>query len=414
MNRKVILLAAGLTALTLSGCGVKYAYELTSPDEVTVKAEAEETVNLNIRYSDEKYTDYLKNCGAEYEKNHKNVEITLELVASENYIQGISDDTIRGGKNVDLYIAQNNDLGTLYLAGLAAKNTAHEYHNSHYCQTALDACSYKGNLVAYPLGYETSFLVYNTDFLSDEDVKTFASMENYSTEIDLSSEEAAGIESIFRCNISQMFGNYGFIGAGMTLGGVCGDDPTDFNINNKQTVKSAEDYLSLIDYFSLKSDVTYEDCVKQFTSGRILATIVRLDAMSDIDAGDVNYSIAGFPDYDNKSKTAPLSITSAIVVNPYSANQSEAVEFAKYITYERADKFYEETGMLSTKRNAYCANPELTKVYDSYDKSVSKNKLLYGEQVYPLIEIALHNIVAGEDIKTELQKIDDYMKIQLQ
>lgn len=412
MNRKVILLAAGLTALTLSGCGVKYAYELTSPEETTVKEE--ETVSLNIRYSDEKYTDYLKNCGEAYEKIHKNVEITLELVASENYIQGISDDTIRGGKSVDVYIAQNSELGTLYLAGLAAKNTAHEYDNSHYCQTALEACSYKGNLVAYPLGYETSFLIYNTDFLSEENVSTFADMEDYSTEIDLSSEEAAGIESIFRCDISRMFGNYGFIGAGMTLGGVNGDDPSDFNVNNKQTVKSAEDYRSLIDYFSLKSDVSYEDCVKQFTSGRILATIVGLDAIADIDAGDVNYSIAGFPDYDKKSKTAPLSITTALVVNPYSLNQAEAADFAEYVTYERADKFYEETGMLSTKRNAYCANPELSKVYDSYDKSVSKNKLLYGEQAYPLIEIALHNIAAGEDIEKELQKIDDYMKKQLQ
>ncbi|MCM1307497.1 MAG: extracellular solute-binding protein [Butyrivibrio sp.] len=412
MNKKLTLLAAGLTALTLSGCGVKYAYELTSPEETTVKAE--ETVSLSIRYFDEKYTEYLRNCGEAYEKTHKNVEINLELAAPENYVQGISDDTVLKGAGIDLYMASNSDLGTLYLAGLAAKNTANEYNNSHYCQTALDACSYKGSLVAYPLGYETSFLVYNTDFLTEENVKTFANMENYSTEIDLSSEEAAGIESIFRCNISQMFGNYGFIGAGMTLGGVCGDDPSDFEVNNSLTVKAAEDYLSLIDYFSLKSDVSYEDCVEQFTSGRILATVVRLDAVADIEAGGVNYGIAGFPDYDGKSKTAPLSITTALVVNPYSLNQELAADFARYATYERADKFYEETGTLSTKRNAYCSDSELEKVYDSYDKSVSKNKLLYGEQVYPLIEIALHNIVAGEDIKAELQKIDDYMKTQLQ
>lgn len=412
MNKKVILLAAGLTALTLSSCGVKYAYELTSPEETTVKEE--EAVSLNVRYSDERFTDYLKNCEEAYEKTHKNVDVTLELVPSENYIQGISDDTVKGGKNVDLYIAQNNDLGTLYLAGLAAKNTGHEYTNNYYCQTALDACSYKGSLVAYPLGYETSFLVYNTDFLSEENVNTFADIQNYSTEIDFSSEEAAGIESIFRCDIRRMFGNYGFIGSGMSLGGVCGDDPSDFNVNNKQTVKSAEDYLALIDYFSLKSGVSYEDCVEQFTSGRILATIVGLDAVDDIDAGDVNYKIAGFPDYDGKSKTAPLSITTALVVNPYSINQTAAADFAKYATYECADKFYGDTGMLSTKRNAYCANPELENVYDSYDKSVSKNKLLYGEQVYPLIEIAIHNIAAGEDIEKELQKIDDYMKKQLQ
>lgn len=412
MNKKAILLAAGLTALTLNGCGVKYAYELTSPEETVT--EREEEISLNIRYSDERYTDFLKACGQQYEKTNKNVDVTLEFVSSEDYIKGISDDTVRNGQNVDLYIAQNSDLGTLYLAGLAAKNTAYEYNNAYYCQTAIDACSYKENLVAYPLGYETSFLVYNTDFLSGENVDTFADMQDYSTELDFSSEDAAGVESIFRCNISRMFYNYGFLGAGMTLGGQCGDNPDDFTVNAKKTVKSAQQYLSLIDYFSLKSDASYEDCVSQFASGRILATIVSLDAIAEIEASGVNYKIAEFPDYDDKNKTAPLSITTAVVVNPYSVNQAAAADLAKYLTYDCADKFYGHTGMLSARRNAYCNTEQLDRVYDSYDKSVPKNKLLYGEQVYPMIEIALHNIAAGEEIEAELQKIDDYMKIQLQ
>jgi hypothetical protein len=33
--------------------------------------------------------------------------------------------------------------------------------------------------------------------------------------------------------------------------------------------------------------------------------------------------------------------------------------------------------------------------------------------VYPLIEIALHNIIAGEDVEDELQSVDAYMKKQL-
>ena len=55
----------------------------------------------------------------------------------------------------------------------------------------------------------------------------------------------------------------------------------------------------------------------------------------------------------------------------------------------------------------------LSQIYDSYAKSAPKNKLVYGEQVYPLLEIALHNIVNGDDIKEQLTSVDDYMKKQL-
>ncbi len=412
MNKGFVFLAAGLTALTLCGCGVEYAYNMTSPEE-TEETKREE-VRLNVRYSDDRYTDYLEYCGETYGKLHSNVKVEFELVSPENYINGISDDTIRNSKNIDVYMAQNSDLGTLYLAGLAAKNTGYRYANSAYCQTALDACSYKDSLVAYPLGYETSFLVYNTDFLGEDNVSTFADIETYSTEIDFSSEDAAGIEIVFRCDISRMFGNYGFLGSDMILGGDCGDDPGKFSVNNKQTVKAAENYLSLIHYFSLSADVSYEECVEQFTSGKILATVVDLGAMEKIKESGINYGIAEFPDYDEKGKTAPLSMTSAMVVSPYSANQTQAAAFAEFATFDCADKFYEYTGLLSAKRDAYCSVPGLSGAYASYDKSVPKNKLLYGEQVYPLIEIALHNIAAGEDIESELQKIDDYMKIQLQ
>ena len=58
------------------------------------------------------------------------------------------------------------------------------------------------------------------------------------------------------------------------------------------------------------------------------------------------------------------------------------------------------------------ANKEYAGIYESYMKSDNKNKYQYGDQVYPLIEIALHNIIAGEDIEDELQSVDAYMKKQ--
>ena len=70
------------------------------------------------------------------------------------------------------------------------------------------------------------------------------------------------------------------------------------------------------------------------------------------------------------------------------------------------------TGYMSTNKNIY-KDGKYEGVYKSLLKSSSKNKLNYGEQVYPLIEIAMHNIAAGEDVEAELKYIDEYMKKQL-
>lgn len=415
MKKVFMAAASGLMALTLGGCGVKYAYELTSPDETTAtEEETEAAISLNIRYCDDRYTDYLNDCIKRYTKSYDNVDVSIELVSSENYIKEINSDAVQKGRNIDLYIASNSDLGTAYLAGLAAKNTSDGYTDEAYSQAALNACSYKDYLVGYPLAYETSFLVYNADFMAEKDVETFAKIETFATSIDFSSDEVKGIQSIFRCDLGQSFGNYGFVGYGMDIGGGCGDDAGVFNVNNEKTVKLAQQYLSLIQYFNLESDMTYDKCVKQFTSGKILATIVGLDAIGEIEESEINYKIAAFPDYNAKDKAAPLSITSVLVVNPYSPNQAAAAQLAEFISFDCADSLYGYAGMLSAKKGVKYDNSKLESIYDSYDKSVPKNKLLYGEQVYPLIEIALHNIVAGADIGEELQKIDDYMKTQLQ
>ena len=76
-------------------------------------------------------------------------------------------------------------------------------------------------------------------------------------------------------------------------------------------------------------------------------------------------------------------------------------------------------------------NSRINNIYNSYEKASNKNKLQYGEQIYPLIEIVLHNIVAenaindtsgtGETddadfssfIMNEFKKVEEYMNNQL-
>ena len=414
MKRTAAMFFALILAMMLTSCQVEYADEMTTPAlEDTTEAETQDSI-LRVRYSDDVYSEYLEYCKEEYERTHQGVEVLLELVPSSDYIKNIQDDSVSGENVPDVYMAGNGDLSVLYLAGLAMKNSSDEFTEQNYCGAALDACSCKDSLVAYPLSFRTSVLIYNSDYLSENDVKTFEGIRTYSSNAEFNSGESGAVEKIFGCDLNKIFGNYGFIGSGIDLGGRNGDDKNLLSICNDRTLQAAQEYLSLVDYFHLNMDTSYDDCLQKFSTGAMLATIIYTDDIAGAKDWQVNYKLAPVPDYNEDVKVTPLSVTKAMVVNPYSLKQKEAVEFAEFTTAGNADKLYEYTQVMSAKKAVEYSDPEFDNVYKAYERSVPQNKLLYGEQAYPRIEIALHNIVAGSDMCEELKSVDDYMKTQME
>lgn len=414
MKKTALLVPVMALALTLTACQVEYADELTTPAEGDItEAKIQDSI-LRVRYCDESYSDYLEYCKKQYESTHQGVKVELELAAKSDYVRKIQEDSIAGEAVPDVYMAGNSELSVFYLAGLALKNNSEVFSEQNYSKAALDACSCKDSLVAYPLSFRTSVLVYNSDYLSENDVRTFEDIKTFSSNAEFNSEESGAVEKIFGCDLNSIFGNYGFIGDGIDLGGENGDDKESLSICNDNTLEAAQEYLSLVDYFHLDMDTSYEECLQKFSEGAMLATIVYTDDVASMADWQVNYKIAAVPDYNDKVKVTPLSVTKAMVVNPYSLKQKEAAEFAEFATAGNADSLYGYTMTMSARKGVSYSNAELNNVYGSYDKSVPQNKLLFGEQAYPRIEIALHNIVAGNDMGEELRNVDEYMKTQME
>lgn len=399
-----------------SGCRIKYETGNGETDE-TVDKPTEELASkgdgeiLRVRYSNESYTPYLELCKTEFEKKNQGVSVVLDCVSPENYIVNINNDSTT--ENVpDVYLVNNSDLSTAYLAGLASKITDEEFVNRVYDKIALDACSYNGSLVAYPLSYRTTYLVYNSLYVENDEDFTFEKIKTYSEEKELTKDQMAVVEKIFNCNLTDLFMNYGYIGGYVNIGGVYGSDSGEFTVCNDNSVSATGKYLELVDYFSIDKAQAYEDVVKKAVGGNSIFSIVSTDSFAELNASEQEFRFKEFPDFDDGLVTSPLSITTAIAVNPYSKSASLGEAFAEFVAETMSDKLNEATGMFPTDKNALI-NKEYAGIYNSYLKSTSKNKLQYGEQVYPLIEIALHNILNGEDIKTELQSVDAYMKKQL-
>ena len=412
MKRVGVLLLAGIILITASGCKIQYSEEVTSEGETSVK----ENINavIDVRYTNEKFKTYFEYCEKAFEKSNPDVDIRLVYAKEDSqYLQNIIEGSYSEETTVDVYMASDSSLGMAYLAGIAAKNPYDVFSEENYCRTAINACSYGENLIAYPLSYDTSFFVYREGFLTAEDMRTFENLKLFGENADYSSEELMTIESIFRCDLNDIFINYGFIGAGIDLGGDSGSDPAVIDILTGKTTKSVYDYISIIDYFSINTEEKYDDIINKFIEGKYLSTIASTYDLDTILESDAECEMGAFPDYNELDTSSPLSITQCLVVNPNSDYVSIASDFARFTTYETASILYEMTGTLSSRRNIKYENAELEKIYDSYEKSDCKNKLQYGEQVYPLIEIALHNIIAGNDSEEEFTKVEDYMKNQL-
>ena len=412
MKKKIALLIAASMLALMTGCNIAYESEIATDGESPTVSNAD--IVIDFCYTNEAYKEYFEFCEKEFEKQNEDVDIILHC-KTENmqYLEDIANTTYNEESFMDVYMLSDSNIGTAYLAGVAAKNTYDVFNEENYCLTALNACSYGDVLIGYPLSYDTTFMLYRSDLLDEDTVSSFYGLMGYSDTADFSSEEFLSIEAIFKCDDDDIFNIYGFIGSGIDIGGSTGVDANIVDIDNGITERLSNEYLTLLEYFSSSTGEEYDVILEKFLNGKYLATIGSTFDLDAILESEIEYGIRPVPDYTTMSKVTPLSVTQCVVVNMYSPNEGVASDFARFVTYEAASYLYDMSAKLSARKGVQYDNKELENIYGSYEKASIKNKLQYGEQFYPLMEIALHNIISGNDIKTELANVQAHMEEQL-
>lgn len=159
----VILVLCLLTALTYAGL-----YKEVTPDTEKDNDKGKYRETLILWYADEELTDYLNSAALAYKEKTK-VKITPVCVPGLEYLENINQASVRGDQGPDLYITNNGNLEKAYLAGLAEpiQDGGEICNNQNFPKTALDAITYHGEKLAYPLYFETSFLLFNKTYMTD-------------------------------------------------------------------------------------------------------------------------------------------------------------------------------------------------------------------------------------------------------
>ncbi len=307
---------------------------------------------IYIWYTDDTITDYLNSAAVSFGEK-TDVRVIPVLKNSTEYLEQINASSLDDSENTpDLYIMSNDSLGKAYLAGLADKvRNTKNLTTENYPQTALDACTLSGNLIAYPYYFETSAYLYNKTYLEDY-VKSKISAERAeaaAAEADANASENAeeststesttdstsetsesetegtveeeqfdpeevearleevlpetmdellafadsydappNVEYILKWDVSDIFYNYYFVGNYMNVGGPAGDDVNDINIYNSSAIKCLESYQTLNQFFFIDADtITYEDVIQEFIDGKVVFSVATNDIIATLNAAKV-------------------------------------------------------------------------------------------------------------------------------
>lgn len=163
-QRKIISVLLVILMAVLTVIGGNKGIQMPEEDEITAWYTRSDTIYF--WYSDPEMTDYIDKAAVDFGEAN-NVHVFPMLITVDNYIETLNQASVHNDQMPDAYIIDNESLEMVYQTGLATAidDASGVCTTENFPQSALDAVTYDGKLVGYPLSYDTCVLLYNKDYL---------------------------------------------------------------------------------------------------------------------------------------------------------------------------------------------------------------------------------------------------------
>ncbi|MCM1046542.1 MAG: extracellular solute-binding protein [Candidatus Gastranaerophilales bacterium] len=468
MNLKKRICAVAIVAIMAAATVYGSTLRLADRDEIATDSWFQHKDTIYFWYSDNALTDYINGAAVTFGER-EDVRVIPVLTSASEYLEAINQASLEGVQMPDAYLISNDSLEKAYLAGLASEvqDEGSVCSEANFPRAALSAVSYHGKIVAYPLFYETSALIYNETYL---DMWALQQAEREQAEADSEGlglqgpqnedgtldESAAGFNEellaertqayrdsalpvtvddilniadtfdvpegvgIMEWDVSDIFYNYWFVGNYMIVGGDAGDDSGVLQINNEEAIQCLEVYKALNQFFSMESDtITYENTVQDFIEGKVVFTIATTDVVKSIEEAKAEgrfayeYGVTTMPDVSDELSSRSLSVTNAVVVNGYSEHMELANRFAAFLSDEYAKGLYERSGKAPANLNAYANEDALSIFALEYADSVPLPKMLETGNYWMHLEVLFSKVWNGADVNEMVQELADQIELQV-
>lgn len=385
---------------------------------------------LHFWYTNDALTDYLNEVAVSYNEAHSRVRVEPQLIENAQYLEKVNSRTVNDMEDFpDIYIISNDSLEKAYMAGLASEvqDTDHFDNGDTFPQSATDAVTYDGKIVAYPMYFDAAALLYNTEYVQSMADDAGQSLEETvpSTLVELvnlanSYDAPEGVEAVFKWDVSDIFYNYYIVGNYMNVGGEYGDDPDQIDIYNQGVIAALKAYQQLNQIFSIDTKTDdYESVLQDFADGRIVFTVATGDAAATLaelktsGESDIEYGVVRLPDITDDVLTRTMSVTNTLVVNGYSEHQKAANDFIHYLLYENMDDFYERTGKIPASLAASLPDEHLQGFADAYRDSVPVAKMRQASNLWMYEENAFAQIWNGADVNDTVKSLYEQLMLQI-
>lgn len=426
--KKGFLVTAGILALLGAGAAAYIAAHKEAVVEMIPDNALLVRPTITLWYTDEALEDYLASMALDYLEEYE-IRVLPVCKSGLEYLEAVNQASLNNENMPDLYIVGNESLEKAHLAGLAEEigDTGQVVSLQNFPQTALDAVTYRGKQVAYPLYFETSALVYNRTYLEQaaqelgaqetelipetiDDILAFA--DNYNA--------PETVEAVFKWDVSDIFYNYFFAGNYIEVGGPCGDDEKRIDIYNLEAVRGLLAYQELNQFFSIDAESSsYASVVQDFLDGKLVFTVATTDILNRIaqaqaeGAFPYEYQVVPLPDVNDEVRTRGLSVTNAVAVNGYSKNKDLANDFAAWLSDTGQEKLFARTGRLPAKQRVASEVIGVDGFEEEYSRSVPMPKLMATANFWVQMEIAYTKIWSGENVSDILKSLSEQIMTQV-
>ena len=370
----------------------------------------EETVDntIEIWYAYKGYDKYLEYAIKDYIQNqNKDITIELKYIGEPGYFDYINAQSL-DGKGPDLFIMGSEYMEKAYLLGILEDNYNSEiYNTNNYPQIALDAATYSGRLVGYPMGFDTSAMLANNKYVSEK-ITTFVKLKIFADTFGKTEEEdgesnagenqtvdISNISAIISWDVNKLLMNYGFIGKYIKFSN---EKSKEVDMNNSSVITAAKDYILLKDYFSLTGEDDYETVKSKFYNQEIVFAIVGTDILKINHNSDIQYTISEIPNLTDSIECTSLSYTDILAVNHKGNNKEIATSLAEYLSYTFAENMHTYSGIISCRDSIEYADNRIDEFLKIYAQSVSMPNMMETEDYNIIMEESLKAIWNGADV----------------
>lgn len=301
-------------------------------------AYAKASTDLIFWYEDDSYAAFFEEAARNY-FSETGVKVSVEYQDTIDYMENIYDKTMQEDGYPDVYLIPGDNLEEAYLYGLVAVNES-DTADAGILPKAVEASSYQGKVLGYPLSYNTCLFVYQDGYF-EEAPTSLQMIIDYSDQ----NEPAENVEYLLEWDVNDAFYDFPFISNSVTFD-KSEAETMDVIYNEDLYNKDLEFFEKILESFSVDASKVSEDgIIENFLAGRTLSAVIDTNSLYRLEG--YSYSLMPFPNLNEELATVTSATTDMLVVNDFSGQQETAADFAEFVTITMAEKLHAISGHYS-------------------------------------------------------------------